>query len=135
MKWIRRWLFRLLVIVVLVGAVRHADVDGMATTALREIEQSVMRQTLEIAAAPAADAWQVLLWQQPAQRVFTWLWARSSPPEREALRRYWRLHQLDDRVQTGGALLTAERMSIFEEGALPLPPLESDRSPLPTIDR
>ncbi|GIK75190.1 MAG: hypothetical protein BroJett021_41780 [Chloroflexota bacterium] len=135
MKWIRRWLIRLLVMVVLVGAVRHAYVNGMAASAWHSFEQSVMRRTLEIAAAQDVNDWQARLWQQPAQKVFAWLWARSSPLDREALRRYWRLRQLDDQAQTSGALLTTERMSIFEEGAPLLPFPESDRSPLPAIGR
>ncbi|MFN3332929.1 MAG: hypothetical protein ACK47M_10500 [Caldilinea sp.] len=135
MKWMRRWLVRLLVMMVLVGAVRHAYVNGMAAAALRSIEQSMMRQSLAIAAAQEVDEWQALLWQQPAQWVFEWLWARSSPLDREALRRYWRLRQLDDRERTTGAPDNAEAFSIFDEEAPPLPFTDSDRSPLPPIGR
>jgi hypothetical protein len=135
MKWVRRWLIRLLVMVVLVGAVRHAYVNGMVASAWHSFEQSVMRQALEIAMAEEGDDGQAQLWQEPARWVSGWLWARSSPLDQEALVRYWRLRQLDRRAQASGAPLTAESMAIFEEGAPPLPFLASDRSPLPTIGR
>jgi hypothetical protein len=135
MKWMRRWLIRLLVIVVLVGTVRHAYVSGMAATTLYSIEQSVMRKSLEIAAAQEADHWQALLWQQPAQQMFEWLWERSTPLDREALRRYWRLRQLDNQAQTTGVPVSTETIPIFEEGAPPLPLTKSDRSPFPPFAR
>ncbi len=135
MKWVRRWLIRLFVMLVLVGAVRHAYVSGMVGSALHAVAQSVMRQALEVAMASEGDNGQAQLWQEPARWVSGWLWAHSSPLDQEALVTYWRLRQLDRWAQASGAPPTAESMAIFAEEAPPLPFPESDRSPLPAIGR
>lgn len=133
MRWLRRWLIRLLVMLVLVGAVRHAYVSGMVGSVWHSVEQSVMRQALEIAVAQDGDDGQAQFWRLPAQRVFGWLWAHSSPLDREALVRYWRLRQLDDQTQSTGALPNATTISVFEGEAPPLPFTDADRSPLPAM--
>ncbi|MBK8799146.1 MAG: hypothetical protein WAU00_15325 [Caldilinea sp.] len=128
MKWMRRWVIRLLVLIVLASAVRQVYIAGIAASTLHTVEQMALRQSFAILTTTEIEPWQATLWQRPARQVFDWLWERSTTLDREAMQRYWRLRQLD--AQASGALTSSGLESIpMIEDAPPLPALE-DGDPL-----
>ena len=122
MKWLRKWTVRLLVVLVLAGAARHAYVSGMVASTLHGAEQMALRKSSAVLMAQP-DGWEMSIWRQPVQIAFDWLWERSTSEDRAALRRYWQLRELDVHAQATDAGATELLEALPGATESPLPPL------------
>jgi hypothetical protein len=122
MKWLRKWTLRLLVVLVLAGAARHAYVSGMVATTVHDIEQMALRRSSAVLMAKP-DGWETSIWRQPVQMAFDWLWERSTSEDRAALRRYWQLREIDVYAQATDASATEWLEALPGVTESPLPPL------------
>lgn len=120
---VRKWSGRLVIVAAMVLAYHYAGTAGALDQAMGQAKYAAVRQAVVRMETDAPLPILTPAVQEGADRLFTWLWQRSSPDEQAVINRYLMLRS--------GADVGAE-IYLGVESAPPLP--TSPALPLPVLD-